>query len=152
MKYAATLGAAAVALMLGAPTTQAQQTQPTDSAVVATAAPAADSAQQNTRRPRRNPRVLTAEDITRTGATNAFDVVSRVRSRWLHDRGPGEKDDAGPVLLQVYRNGQLVGGADALRQIAAGDIQTMEWVDPITARARYGPRAGHGVILVTDKP
>jgi hypothetical protein len=136
--------------MLSAATTQAQQTPPADSAVAA-AAPA-DSAQQNTRRPRRNSRVLTAEDITRTGATNAFDVVSRVRSRWLHDRGPGEKDDAGPVLLQVYRNGQLVGNADALRQIAAGDILTMEWVDPITARTRYGPRAGHGVILVTDKP
>lgn len=151
MKSLFIASAAAVVLLLGASPAQAQQAPPADTASAAAAAPA-DSARQNaTRPPRRNPRVLTAEDIANSRATTAFEAVTRLRSRWLHDRGPGEKDDAGPVLLQVYRNGQLAGDVDALRQIPAGDIDTIEWVDPVAARVRFGPRAGKGAIVVTDK-
>jgi len=142
MKHAVTLGAAALALMLGAATASAQ----TDT----TQAAAADAPPQA--RPRRNPNRLTADEIAASHESTAYDAVARLRSRWLRDRPGNEPDETGdPVAIQVYRNGQMAGGVDALREITAGDVDTIEWVAPMQARTRFGPRAAHGAIVVTDK-
>lgn len=146
MKHAVTLGAAALALMLGA-ATAAAQTDTTQAAASADAPPAAAKA-----RPRRNPNRLTADEIAATHESTAYEAVDRLRSRWLRDRPGNEPDAFGePVVIQVYRNGQPAGGVEALRDIAAGDVDTIEWVAPVQARTRFGPRAGHGAIVVTDK-
>lgn len=148
MKHALTLGAAAVALLLGAATAGAQQTQPADSAVAA-AAPA-DSAQPNGRRPRRNPRELTPEEIDDARVRTAYDAVARLRSRWLINRG-GNPDADGSVAVQVYVNGVNTGGVETLQRISAADVAKMQWLDPMASRSRYGPGNGRGAIVVTLK-
>jgi len=145
MKNVLTLAAAVAALMLGAEAAAAQ----TDTAHVAAAADSSHAAAAA--RPRRNPNVLTADEIVATHESNLYQVVARLRSRWLRDRPGDEHDDAGPVTIQVYRNGSLLGDVDALRQIAPTDIATVEWMGPMAARVKFGPRAGHGAILVTDR-
>ncbi|HET7229166.1 MAG TPA: hypothetical protein VFJ16_04155 [Longimicrobium sp.] len=145
MKHVLTLGAAVAALMLGAATAAAQ----TDTAHVAAAADSAAPAAAA--RPRRSANVLTADEIVATHESNLYQVVARLRSRWLRDRPGDEHDDAGPVTIQVYRNGSLLGDVDALRQIAPTDVAAVEWLAPIAAKVKFGPRAGHGAILVTDK-
>lgn len=150
MKHALTLGAAAVALLLGAATTQAQQTQPADSAVAAAAAAPADSAQANGRRPRRNPRELTPEEIDEAHVRTAYDAVARLRSRWLINRG-GNPDADGSVAVQVYVNGSNTGGVETLQRISANDVARMQWLDPMASRSRYGPGNGRGAIVVTLK-
>ena len=149
MKHASTLCAAAVALLLGAATAEAQQTPPADSAVVAAAAPA-DSARQNTRRPRRNPRELTPEEIDEARVRTAYDAVARLRSRWLINRG-GNPDADGSVAVQVYVNGANAGGVESLQRFPANDVAKMQWLDPVASRSRFGPGNGRGAILVTLK-
>jgi len=145
MKHAVTLGAAALALILGAGTAAAQ-TDTTHAAASADSPHAAAPA-----RPRRNPNLLTADEIAETHEGTAYAAIARLRSRWLRDRPGGEGDEAGDVTIQVYRNGQLIGDVDALRQVTAGDVDTIEWLAPMQARVKFGPRAGHGAIVVTDK-
>lgn len=142
MKQAVTLGAAALALMLGASAAAAQSADTTH----------ADSSHaEASGRPRRNPNVLTADEIAATHESSAYQAVARLRSRWLRERPGSDHDLSGDDVIQVYRNGQLAGGVEALREITADDVATIEWVPPIQSRTRFGPRASHGAIVVTDK-
>jgi hypothetical protein len=154
MESAVILAAATVALAL-ASGTAAAQTQPADSAAVAVAARADSShpaAPLAPVRVRRSANMLTGDEIYAAHVSSAYDAVARLRSNWLRDRPGDEHDEAGYVAIQVIRNGQVLGGVDALRQVAAGDVAAIQWVAPMQARSRFGPRASHGAIVLIDKP
>lgn len=155
MKSVAILASAAVALAFGAGSAAAQ-TQPADSGTaavaVAAAAPADSShAASPTRRPRRNMSQLTSAELDSAHVSSTYDAVARLRPRWLRTVRSGDLGgDA--VEIQVYRStGQSLGNVESLRQVVPGNVALLQWLDPIVARGRFGPRAENGAIIITDK-
>jgi len=150
VKSLAPIGLAAAALLAAAAGASAQAQPRADSVPTAAAASPADPTAAVSRvRGRRD--VLTVEEIQGTHLNNAFEVVSRLRPQWLHNRGGPYPDPDGSVEIQVFFNGQPVGNIESLKQYPLNTIETMRFVDPIRARATYGPPNGRGVITVTSR-
>lgn len=114
--------------------------------------PSADVIEASTQ-PRNRADVLTPEEIeAATSASNAHQLVSLLRPNWLRLRGnPDHPDPDGSRVIQVWYNGRNMGDVSMLRDISRGQIISMRWVDPITARATYGPPNGRGVIAINGR-
>jgi hypothetical protein len=155
MRSVVILASAAVALAFGG-ATAAAQTQPADSAVAAapTAAAAhADSSHtaSSTRRPRRNMSQLTSAELDSAHVSSTYDAVARLRPRWLRTVRSGDLGGAA-IEIQVYRStGQSLGNLESLKQVVPGTVELLQWLDPVVARGRFGPRAENGAIVITDK-
>lgn len=146
MKYAVPLCSAA-ALLLAASAAAAQT--PRDSIPSAASASPEDPQSRITHlRSRRD--VITLEEIEAAHVTTAYEVVSRLRPNWLYNRGGPFPDSDGSVEIQVYYNGQHVGGVDELKRYSAAQLVSMRWIDPIRARTSYGGGNGRGVITLTS--
>ena len=146
MQYAVPLCSAA-ALLLAASAAAAQT--PRDSIPSAASASPEDPQSRITHlRSRRD--VITLEEIEAAHVTTAYEVVSRLRPNWLYNRGGPFPDSDGSVEIQVYYNGQHVGGVDELKRYSAAQLVSMRWIDPIRARTSYGGGNGRGVITLTS--
>ena len=102
--------------------------------------------------PSRN-NVLTADEIQRAHIPNVFDLVSSLRPRWLQTRGVDSFQH--PSEIQVYfGNTRMQGGVAALRDISSLGLTKIEFVDGITASARWGldHAAGAIVVSMSEKP
>jgi hypothetical protein len=92
--------------------------------------------------------VLTSEEIQRTHLSTVYDVVSALRPRWLQTRGTDSFQH--PSEIQVYvGNTRVNGGVAYLRDISALGITRIEFIDGITASARWGLDHGAGAIVVS---
>ena len=105
---------------------------------------------QKQKRPRRDPRVITAEEIEERTETNALDLVRALRSNWLNGRG------ATSILLpeqgiSVFVDGVKRGSVDELRFITKESIAQMRSLTASDAQARYGMDNVSGAIEVTTK-
>lgn len=101
-------------------------------------------------RPRPASDLLGEAEIRQSQATNAYDVVARLRPGWLRNRGVGTDPD-GSREVQVWFNGQPIGPTPALRRYDAAQVVSMRYVDGISARTTYGSGNGRGVIAVTGR-
>lgn len=98
-------------------------------------------------RPRSTRDVLTGEEIVSAHASNAYDLIRRLRPQWLQMRGSASMPDPdGSREIQVWYNGRSAGSISVLRDYDESQIISIRWVDPITARSTYGPPNGRGVI------
>jgi len=152
MKHAITLGAAALALVLGASGARAQAT-PADSARPVAAA-AADSAHgASARRPRRSGSEISVEEIADAHLSDTYDLVARLRPAWLRSGGNRDfsADNGDAQEVQVFRNGQQLGGKETLRDVDPADIGSLRFLSPVAAKAQFGPRAARGAIVIVDK-
>lgn len=104
----------------------------------AQAAPAGPAPQRAPRRS--NPNVITQEEIeaSRLQAQNLYDLVQRLRPRWLLARTVTNSATAGVV---VFFNEQRMGGVDALRQMPIGSVESLRYLDATAARGEL-PLAG----------
>jgi hypothetical protein len=150
VKSLASLGIAAAALLAAAASASAQ-TQPAPDTIPTAAAASPADPTAAVSRVRRRGDLLTMEEIQATHASNAYEVVSRLRPQWLHNRGGSYPDPDGSVEVQVFFNGQPVGNVESLKQYSLNTIETIRFIDPIRARATYGPPNGRGVITVTSR-
>jgi hypothetical protein len=100
---------------------------------------------------RRNPDLLTADEITRGHWSNAHSAISALRPRWLINRGPdtilGQMGD-----VQVLLDGVPIGRPPVLLQVPTLDIAYIRFVEPTAAAARWGPTYAHGVIYIATRP
>lgn len=113
---------------------------------VGAAAPA--PAQQT---PRRNANVITRAEIDQaTWATNAFDLVQRLRPNFLKISGPTNWSGAAQTAV-VRLNDQEYGDFGALRQIQPSTVQEIRYYSASEATAKWGTRSGRPVIAVTTK-
>lgn len=101
--------------------------------------------------------VLTLEQIARVRATNAYEVVERLRSNWLRvpptqmpAQGGAPQVQQNPVL--VYLDGQRLGDVGTLRGIEIAAVQYIRYFSPAEASARWGFNHGGGVIFVSTRP
>lgn len=107
---------------------------------------------------------LGPEEIQRARASNAYEIVQSLRPLWLEERGRnsyaetarvGSYDKMGAAVIpgeatiKVYLDGAQVGGVNALRQVPASTVRSIEYLDPAAAALRFGQGVTHGAILVS---
>lgn len=110
---------------------------------VATLAAACASGTGGERGPRRDPNLITVEELGEFASLNCLEVVRRLRPRWLQGRA------GDPVAV---RDGNRLGLAeDYLQQIPAGDIKSIRFLNATEATMRFGTGVTGGAILVTTK-
>jgi len=93
---------------------------------------------------------ITHDEIVRGHWANAYDLIENLRPRWLRAHGP-DTILGDPVVVQVHLDDNRLGGVDNLRNIPVGDIESIEWFDPVTAAGRWGADHGNGTIVVTSR-
>jgi hypothetical protein len=82
-----------------------------------------------------SPDRLTAAEIRASNATNAYELISRLRPQWL--RAPGGGSISGGVVqnqtILVYLDGHRVGDLTALNTISVNGVTSMQFLDATRA-------------------
>jgi hypothetical protein len=107
---------------------------------------ACGSTPTRTTQPRADRKLLTVEEIAKTGSTDAFTAVQALRPHWLTKRGVSSVNLR--ETIKVYLDGNLMGGPEFLRQISTNSISSIRHLDGLEATQRYGLDHGVGAILV----
>ena len=96
---------------------------------------------------------VTSMEIEATQAANAYELISRLRPRWLQTSAAGSL--SGSVRTQtiaVYLDGFRVGAKEGLRSISASGIKTMQYYDAARAATilhEVGSEPIAGAIVIT---
>lgn len=85
-------------------------------------------------------------------AADAFELVQSLRPLWLNKRGP-QTDVRLPAApkegdVVVYLDRARLGGRDALREIAAASLVSIEFLDAAKASYRFGRGHPYGAIVL----
>jgi hypothetical protein len=99
----------------------------------------------------RDPSVLTAPELTRSRAANAYDAIRRVRPEILRIRESGSLVYFSAANPAVALDNSLVGGVEVLRSIPTEQVARIEYLSPRQAAERYGLGFSHGLVLVTKR-
>lgn len=102
-----------------------------------------------------NPERITREEIASVeGARNLYDVVQRLRPRWLRVRG-GDRSFGLATNIVVFQDQTYLGDIDSLRQLAPEAAVELRWLDGTTASATLsglGSQHVAGAIIVSTRP
>jgi hypothetical protein len=121
---------------------------------------------------RSQPDQITAAEITASGTTNAWDLISRVRPNWLRQRGtasiggsysttgdtvgrsPMSANGANNQVIVVYLDGHRYGDISTLRTLSTSGLKSLRWLDASSAAATLtdvGSDPIAGAIVVTSR-
>ena len=105
--------------------------------------------------PRPNSQLITRVEIEETGARNLYEVVERLRPRWLVMRGPRSLANS-QTLIVVFQDNMLIGREpNVLRNMGPDGVYSMRYVDGALAQATL-PGIGNdhveGAIIVSMRP
>jgi hypothetical protein len=90
---------------------------------------------------------ITADEIVKADVATAYDAVYQLHRPWFRDMSAGASGD-----VFVYVDNRAVDeGKDALRQIPAHEVASIEYLKASDAVLRFGRRASGGAIIVTRK-
>lgn len=107
------------------------------------------------------------EEIARSGAANAYELVRSIRKEWLMPRGvnsfresargyasleDGMSVTPGADHILVYLNSARLGGTQHLEEVSLAMVERIEFIDAAQATFRWGTGHAHGVILLTSVP
>ena len=95
--------------------------------------------------------VITAPELSRSEAQNAYDAIHQIRPEMLRTRDPGTMvyfKARQPVVAVDYT---LVGGVEVLRTLATGKVTRIEYVNSWMAAKRFGTGFGDGVMLIETR-
>jgi hypothetical protein len=103
-----------------------------------------------------NPSVISQEEIEASSASNAFEVIQRLRPSFLRARGavhgtPGAANAMENVDLVVYLNENRLGGSDQLRQVAVSDIREIRYFNSSEATTKWGTGHSAGAIQIVSR-
>jgi hypothetical protein len=98
-----------------------------------------------------DPNVITAPELARSGAANAYDAIRRLRPEMLRSTGSGALTYFAVRRPVVAVDNTIVGGLDVLRTLNINHVARIESVGPWQAAKRYGSTFGDGVVLVTPQ-
>lgn len=107
-----------------------------------------------TRGSSRDRSVIRPDEIATVQASNAYDIVAKLRSEFLRSRGPittarGRTD---PPVATVFVDGVEAGPIDqVLRQIPASDVVEIRLYRAADAATKYGSRHNGGVVDVKTR-
>lgn len=100
--------------------------------------------------PRPSQDLITADEIQAQHFANMYDLIGALRPNWLRSR-TASFGASGQVGVMIYLDGNRLGAADYLRQIAAGGIESARFLSGPDATSRYGTNHASGAILITSK-
>jgi hypothetical protein len=92
--------------------------------------------------------VLRRDEISRSGATDAFTAIRMLRPVFLQSRGRTSilrQENSEPA---VYLDDRLIGGLATLRDIPATQVIEVRFFGPAQAQMRWGTGNSAGAILV----
>ncbi|HEY7568279.1 MAG TPA: hypothetical protein VH762_11950 [Gemmatimonadaceae bacterium] len=114
-------------------------------------APAGAAAPAPSPQTRRDPNVITRAEIDQADwATNAFDLVQRLRPTFM--RASGTTGVSGAARTPMVRlNDQDMGDVAGLRQIMLSSVKEIRYYSATEATAKFGGMRGRPVIHVTMK-
>ena len=113
-------------------------------------------AASKTATPSTDPEVITADQIARSKATNAYDVIATIRPQMFTAHGapttrgqqaPTPGRQAAPVV--VYIDNVRVGAVQELKALGKIDVREIRYLSPRVATDRWGENHAGGVIYVT---
>jgi len=94
-----------------------------------------------------NSNIITAAEISAANVPTAYDAVDRLHRSWFHDLSSGSSGD-----VAVYMDNQkLEKGKEALRDIPAQDVASLQYLKATDAVMRFGHDASGGAIIVVRK-
>ena len=99
----------------------------------------------------RDANVITAPELSRSDARNAYDAIRQIRPEMLRTRDPGAMvyfKARQPVVAVDYT---LVGGVELLRSLPTGKLARIEYVNSWMAAKRFGTGYGDGVMLIETR-
>jgi hypothetical protein len=100
-----------------------------------------------------SPDYVTSIEIAATPASNAYELISRLRPRWLQTQGAGSlSGSVRTQVIAVYVDGVRVGAKEGLRSISASSVKTMQYYDAARAATilhGVGSEAIAGAIIIT---
>lgn len=96
--------------------------------------------------------LLTRDEIASvSGATNIYDVIRRLRSEYLTDRGRTSLLHQGDTRPVVFMDDQEFGPLESLRNIQPDAVREVQFYTSSTAVAKFGSRYGAGVIQLKSR-
>jgi hypothetical protein len=100
-----------------------------------------------------DPSVITEDEIISSHATNAFDVIHKLRSNFLTNRGATSLKNAptADTFPTVYVDDQEFGPISTLSSIPAAQISLIRLYRVSEANAKYGTHSLTGVIAITTR-
>jgi hypothetical protein len=99
----------------------------------------------------RDANVITAPELSRSKARNAYDAIRQIRPEMLRTRDPGAVVYFKARQPVVAVDNNLVGGAEVLRTLPTGKVARIEYVNSWLAAKRYGTGFGNGVVLIETR-
>ena len=118
-------------------------------AVMLGAAAACASTQGPRTSGRRDARLLGAEEIRTSSASNLYDVIRSQRPEWLIKRGQTSINLEGDIV--VYVDNVALGGPESLKSIDVQSVQSARFLNASEAQMRYGVGHMHGAIVVVTR-
>lgn len=100
---------------------------------------------------RRDPNVITLEEMRTAPRTNALDLVQTRRPQWLRVRGPTTFSASRESPVQVYVDNVHIGGPEQLRGVPVPSIESLQYLNPQEASSRFGFDHLNGAILITTR-
>jgi hypothetical protein len=95
---------------------------------------------------------LSRDEIMNVGVNNLYDVVHRLRPRWLQVRGQRSFGQAAlNTEVVVFQNQTMLGGVEVLREISPEMAMRIRYLDGTTATASLpglGSRHVEGAIII----
>ena len=96
------------------------------------------------------PNVITAPELSRSKAPNAYDAIRQIRPGLLRARDPGSVIYFKARRPAVAVDNTLV-SVDMLRTLPTGKVARIEYVNSWIAAKRYGMGFGNGLILIETR-
>lgn len=102
--------------------------------------------------------LVTAAEIEATPVQNAYDLVNRLRPRWLTMSGTRVGSISGGSvrrqIIVVYLDGTRLGGIESLRAVTASSLKSLRYYDATRAATVLrdsGPEQLAGAIVLSSK-
>jgi hypothetical protein len=108
-----------------------------------------------TTRAQGEPDLITSTEIASSSASNAYELINRLRPNWLRRTTPGSL--GGGVRSQVvlvYIDGSRYGDQTALRSLSVGGLKSIQWLDAVRAGTllpSIGSEPIAGAIVITTR-
>lgn len=102
--------------------------------------------------PRRQYDLLTTEEIEAANVSNLYQLVERLRPRWLDTRG--QQSFSTPTAVVVFHGQSYLGGVEMLREMGKREARVIRYLDGPTAQATLpglGSRQVEAAIVVNPR-
>jgi len=117
---------------------------------------AAGCASRQAPAPAVDPDLITFDQVARSKATNAFDVIATLRPQMFTAHGAATTRGQQPATpgrqalpVVVYIDNVKVGPVDELKALGKVDVREIRYLSPRVATDRWGENHAGGVIYVT---